>query len=219
VYGCNGGANQHWELQGTSIKSDADGNLCLVTGGTPVWVYSNADSVELFVNGASQGKKQNPTLSHVQWDVQWVAGSIEARGYDKSGKVVKNEIIETTGNPSAIVLTVEYGSKGINADKQDVALIQATIVDSKNRIVPTASNKITFSVNNLGTVIGVGNGDPSSHEPDKSNSRSAFNGYARVIVQSTDMPGVIEVTASSPGLQDGKVSFNSVKPSQYVRAI
>jgi len=132
---------------------------------------------------------------------------------------VKNQIIETTGSPSAVVLTVEYGSKGINADKQDVALIQATIVDSKNRIVPTAGNKITFSVNNLGMVIGVGNGDPSSHEPDKSNSRSAFNGYARVIVQSTDQPGVIEVTASSPGLQDGKVSFNSMKPSQYVRAI
>jgi len=100
-----------------------------------------------------------------------------------------------------------------------VALIQATIVDSKSRIVPTASNKITFSVNTLGKVLGVGNGDPSSHEPDKSNSRSAFNGYARVIIQSTDQAGDIEVTASSPGLQDGKVSFTSMKPTQFVPTI
>jgi len=173
----------------------------------------------LFINGASQGKKQNPPLDHVQWDTAWAAGTLEARGYDKSGRVVKTQTIETTGNPAGITLMVEAGGQGIYADKQDVAIIQVAIVDDKSRVVPTASNKVTFSVNAFGKVIGVGNGDPSSHEPDKSNSRSAFNGYARVIVQSTDQPGTIEVTASSPGLQDGKVSFTSIKPTQFVPTI
>jgi len=178
----------------------------------PVWVYSNAASVELFINGASQGKQQMPQLDHVEWATQWVSGAIRVVAYDAQGTVVATQTIETTGAPAAIVLEVEYGSDGIYADKQDVALIKASIVDSAGRTVPTASNKITFEVSNLGRLIGVGNGDPSSHEPDKANYRSAFNGLARAVVQSTVTVGIISVTASAEGLKPGLTTIKTMAP-------
>jgi len=219
VYSCDGGTNQHWSISGSQFKSDT-GDRCMITGGVkPVWVYSNADSVELYVNGISQGKQKMPFLDHVEWNTQWAAGAIQVVGYDKGGKVIGTKSIETTGAPATVVLEVEFGAKGILADKQDVALITATIVDSKGLIVPTASNKITFTVSSLGRLIGVGNGDPSSHEPDKANYRSAFNGLARAIVQSTDTAGVIEITATADGLQSGKTQVQVMASPRPIRTI
>jgi len=105
------------------------------------------------------------------------------------------------------------------ADQQDVALIKGSILDSAGRVVPTASNFITFTTSGPGAVVGVGNGDPSCHEPDRASSRSAFMGLVRAVVQSTNQPGTITVTATAPGLASGKVTLASKAPQEPILTI
>jgi len=220
VFQCDGGSNQHWDVTGATYQTEAGGDRCLTTGAVkPMWVYSNAASVELVVNGVSQGKKAMPKLGHVEWSPDWVAGSIEVIAYDDKGAVLGKKTVETTGEPASILLEVEMGTEGIIADRQDAALIKASILDSTGRVVPTASNMITFSVSGEGHILGVGNGDPSSHEPDKGNTRSAFNGFARLLVQSTDQPGTIQVKATAPGLNPGATTVKTLPPKQPILSI
>jgi beta-galactosidase len=73
-------------------------------------------------------------------------------------------------------------------------------LDAQGRIVPTAGNQVSFAVSGPGKIIGVGNGDPTSHEPDKASARRAFNGLCAAIVQAFKMPGSIRVDATSAGL-------------------
>jgi beta-galactosidase len=172
----------------------------------PVWVYSNADSVELFVNGTSQGSKPVPHLGHVEWKVRYEPGSIEARG-TKDGKVVLTEKRETTGEAVAIRLTADRTE--INADGEDVAVITVEALDKDGRAVPTAQHPINFHVSGEGVLIGVGNGDPNCQESDKEPKRSLYNGLAMVIVQSTKQAGTITVKAAKEAWEGG-----SLKPAE-----
>jgi hypothetical protein len=213
VYQCDGGANQHWMILSDAVQSEASGDRCMTFGpSSPVWAYTNAASAELFVNNVSQGKKTVPKLGHLEWSPNYSPGTIEIRAYDSTNKVIATQTVTTTGAPAAIKLEIEAGTQ-IDADGQDAALIKVSIVDAQGNVVPTASNRVTFSVSGAGTILGVGNGDPSSHEPDKANYRSAFNGLARVLVQSTLTPGNINLSATSPGLTSGSISIRTVTPS------
>jgi beta-galactosidase len=128
-----------------------------------VWCFSNWDEVELFLNGVSLGRKAMPRNSHLQWTVPYAAGTLMARGYE-NGKVMADEKIETTGSPAAIQLTPDRAT--INPDGEDVSVVTVAVTDAKGRVVPVANNRIDFEVSGPGKIIGVGNGDPSSHEPD-----------------------------------------------------
>ncbi|MGA3046507.1 MAG: beta-galactosidase GalA [Terracidiphilus sp.] len=162
----------------------------------PVWVYSNLDEVELFVNGQSVGSQKVPHLGHVEWKVKFEAGSIEARG-SKDGKVVLTEKRETTGPTVAIRLTADRTE--IKADGEDVAILKVEAVDKEGRAVPTAGNLIGFKISGAGALIGVGNGDPNCQESDKEPKRSLFSGLAQVILQSTKRPGEIHIEAVKEG--------------------
>jgi beta-galactosidase len=157
-----------------------------------VWVHSNLDSVELFLNGKSQGSKKVEPLTHLEWSVKYEPGVLEARG-TKDGKVVLTEKRETTGDPVAIRVTADRTE--ISADGEDVAVLKIEVLDKEGRAIPTAHNKISFKVSGEGALIGVGNGDPNCQESDKEPERSLFNGLAQVIVQSTRTPGTITVEA------------------------
>jgi len=157
-----------------------------------VWVHSNLDSVELFVNGKSQGSKNVQPLTHLEWSVKYEPGVLEARG-TKNGKVVLTEKRETTGDPMAIRLTTDRTE--INADGEDVAVLKVEVLDKEGRALPTAHNMISFKVTGEGALIGVGNGDPNCQESDKDTKRSLFNGLAQVIVQASRTPGAITVEA------------------------
>ena len=158
----------------------------------PVWVHSNLDSVELFLNGKSQGSKRVEPLTHLEWSVKYETGVIEARG-TKNGKIVLTEKRETTGKPESIRLTADRTE--ISADGEDVAVLKVEVLDSAGRAIPTAGNLISFKVTGEGALIGVGNGDPNCQESDKAPKRSLFNGLAQVIVQATRTPGTISVEA------------------------
>jgi beta-galactosidase len=162
----------------------------------PVWVHSNLDEVELFLNGKSLGSLKVPRLGHVEWKVKYQAGEIEARG-SKAGKVVLTEKRETTGPTTAIRLTADRTE--IDADGQDVAILKVEVLDKEGRPVPTANNLISFKVTGEGALLGVGNGDPNCQESDKEPKRSLFNGLAQLIVQSTRGPGEIRIEAVKEG--------------------
>jgi beta-galactosidase len=162
----------------------------------PVWVYTNLDEVELFVNGKSLGSQKVPHLGHVEWKVKYEPGSIEARG-SKGGQVVLTEKRETAGPATSIRLTADRTT--IDADGEDVAVIKVEGLDKDGRVVPTANNLLAFKVSGEGALIGVGNGDPNCQESDKGSTRSLFNGLAQVIVQATKQPGEIRVEAVKEG--------------------
>jgi beta-galactosidase len=125
--------------------------------------FSNADEVELFLNGASLGRKAMRRNSHLQWIVPYAPGTLMARGY-KDGKLQSEEKVETTGAPVAIKLTPDRTT--INPDGEDVSIITVAATDAQDRVVPIADNLVTFEISGGGKIIGVGNGDPSSHEAD-----------------------------------------------------
>jgi beta-galactosidase len=157
-----------------------------------VWVHSNVDEVELFLNGKSQGSQRVQPLTHLEWKVKYEPGVLEARG-SKGGKVVLTEKRETTGKPEKIKLTADRTT--INADGEDVSVITVEVLDSEGRSIPTADNHIIFKISGEGALIGVGNGDPNCQESDKEPKRSLFNGLAQVILQATKTPGTITLEA------------------------
>jgi len=172
-----------------------------------VWCYTNLDSVELFLNGASLGSKKVERNSHVEWKVKYAAGVLEARG-KQNGQVVLSEKRETTGPAAKLVLQPDRTK--IAGDGEDCSIVAVEVIDAHGRLVPTASNEVTFSVTGMGRIIGVGNGDPSCHEPDKPGSqfearRSAFNGLCSVLVQALKHSGRISVTASATGLDSARL--------------
>jgi beta-galactosidase len=127
----------------------------------------------------------------------------------KDGKVAIVEEISTTGEPAAIGLAVDRA--GIAADGRDVSHITVSVLDSQGRVVPGADNEISFEIQGEGTIIGVDNGNPFSHENFKGNNRKAFNGLCLVIVQSRIKPGRIQLITTSPGLRPNKVTLNATE--------
>jgi beta-galactosidase len=168
-----------------------------------VWCHTNLDGVELFLNGASLGSKRVERNSHLEWRVPYTAGVLEARGL-KNGHVILSDQRETTGPPAGIALRPDR--LAIAADGEDVSVVVAELRDAQDRLVPTACNEVHFQVMGSGRIIGVGNGDPNSHEADKPSSssegrRSAFNGLCVVIVQALKNPGNILIEAAAAGLR------------------
>jgi beta-galactosidase len=172
-----------------------------------VWVHSNLDSVEMFLNGKSQGSKSVESNTHLEWSVKYEPGVLEARG-TKDGKVVLVARRETTGKPESVKLIADRTE--INADGEDVSVLRVEVLDNAGRLVPTADNPIHFKVTGEGALIGVGNGDPNCQESDKASWRSAFNGLAQVIVQSTKTPGTITVEAHTENRPQPKIASAQV---------
>jgi beta-galactosidase len=188
----------HWNWQGKEGQE------------IEVWVHSNCDEVELFLNDKSFGRQTMKKNSHLEWKVKYEAGTLLAKGFT-GGKEVLTDKVETTGQPAAIQLTPDRGS--INADRQDVSVITVQVNDAQERFVANAGNEITFAIEGPGKIIGVGNGDPSCHEPDVMSAgswkRSLFNGLAQIIVQSTKDAGQITLTATGKDLKQAQLKIQT----------
>jgi len=193
----------------------------------PVLCYTNCDTVELFLNGKSQGvqgywfprsgmenkysnfpaRARAPRTTsdlHLAWTVPYQPGTLKAVGV-KNGDVVCEAEIATTGEPAAIGLSVDRST--IVADRRDVAHVTVQILDAQGSVVPDADREVTFQIQGSGKLIGLDNGNPLSHEDFKGDHRKAFNGLCLAIVQSTAKPGQIQLTATSPGLRSGSVTI------------
>lgn len=167
-----------------------------------VHCYTNCDEVELFLNGKSVGKQKTVPYKKLIWSLVYKPGKLEARGY-KGGKEITKDIVETTTAPSQVALNSDVNT--LKADGCDVAVIGVAIKDGKGRVVPTANNLVKFTIEGPGKIIGTGNGNPTSHEPDKASQRMAFNGYCLVLVQSNKTAGEIRLKASSETLTSNEV--------------
>jgi beta-galactosidase len=185
-----------------------------------VITYTNCDTVELFLNGKSYGKKSYvfpqqghskvwneydrpyvaPTTSdlHLSWDVPYSPGTLKVVGKKDSKTVI--EEMHTTSAPAAIRLTSDRNS--IRADMQDIVNVKVEIIDKDGRVVPTASNKVEVKVEGEGILIGTDNGNPRDISPMKSKWRNAYNGLALAVIQSTDKKGSIRISAFSDGLKE-----------------
>jgi len=171
-----------------------------------VAAFTNADRVDLYLNGIPMGTREVPTATRVEWEVPYAPGELVAVGLRK-GKPVVMTVVSTTGPAAAIRLQPDRGS--IAADGRDAVPVRVSITDGQGRVVPTADNLVRFSVSGPARIMGVGNGNPSSHEPDKAEQRRAFNGLCLVILQSTGKRGTIHLTAHARGLKPARIAIKA----------
>lgn len=183
----------HWNWTGLEEKQIA------------VWVHSNMERVELFQDGVSLGAKDVPKDSHLQWIVTYRPGRLEARGVRKGQQVIARR--ETVGKAAKLAIRVDRTE--ILADGTDLAFITAEVQDAEGRALPVTDNEVTFRASGAGRVIGTGNGDPTSHEPDTENVRRAFAGLCMGIVQSSRQAGEITIQIVSPGLQSASATLTA----------
>ncbi|MGE5394225.1 MAG: glycoside hydrolase family 2 TIM barrel-domain containing protein, partial [Candidatus Saccharibacteria bacterium] len=164
-----------------------------------IWAYSNAEEVELFLNGKSLGvKKKKGDDLHLLWKVPFHPGTLKAVSRTKGKEVLVNEI-KTAGTPAKLMATADRLS--IKADGSDLTFITVEVQDQNGVMVPDADQQVFFKVEGPAMIVGVDNGDPVSHESFKAPRRKAFHGKCLVVVQSTDKPGVVKLTARSTGLK------------------
>ncbi|MEO8616583.1 MAG: beta-galactosidase GalA [Luteolibacter sp.] len=183
----------HWNWQGRE--------------GQPVKVLAitNAETVELILNGRSLGVKPVDPLEFATWDVIYESGKLEAIAM-RGGREIARSAVETSGPPVALRLTPDRSA--LAGDGRDAMPVTVEVLDAQGRPVPTAKLLVAFELSGPGAVIGLGNGDPNSHEPEKGSRRSLFNGLAQVIVQSlADGKGPLRLQATAAGLSSAEVDI------------
>jgi beta-galactosidase len=182
----------------------------------PVMAYTNAEEVELFLNGSSLGRKKKgepyvipvgekisedrrfTTKYRVVWDVPYAPGTLEAVAY-AGGKAVASTEVRTAGAPARLVLAPDRMT--IRADGEDLSFVTVRVEDAAGNLVPGADNLIRFAASGAGRVAAVDNGNPASLEPFQAKERKAFSGLALLVVRSNrGVSGSIRVEATSAGL-------------------
>ena len=177
-----------------------------------LYTYTNADEVELFINGKSAGRKANNVANpkernRIYWEgVPYSKGNIEARAYTKGQKKpVAVHRSETAGK--AVKLQALADNPEWKADGRDLQHVTVRALDSKGRQDPAAAQLVTFTVDGPAEIVGVINGDMTSNELTVGNTRSLYNGSCVVILRSTGEPGAVTLTTSAPGLKPTSLNF------------
>lgn len=198
---------------------------------TPVFVYTNYPSAELFINGKSQGKRTkdltvtidnskcdsvgSTTFKRQQryrlmWmDTKYEPGTVKVVAYDANGKAVAEKEIHTAGKPYAIKL--EADRTKIAADGKDLSFVTVSVVDKDGNLCPLADNEIKFKVKGKGYYRAGANGNPASLESFQKPQMKVFSGMMTAIVSSTEEAGEIVLEASSKGLKTAKLGIVSEK--------
>lgn len=175
-----------------------------------VWsYYNNADEVELFLNGKSQGirKKQGDDI-HVSWKVPFQQGELKAVSR-KNGIIVKTKVVKTAGIPAKITLSPDHSV--IKSNGIDLSFVTVSVEDKDGNLIPNADQLINFDVSGAGFIAGVDNGYQASMEPFKANYRKAFFGKCLVILQSNGTTGSIQLKATAKGLAPAKITVRTSK--------
>ena len=223
----------HWNWDEESLQD----RKMLVDGKVPVRVFSNAASVELYLNNESLGKKtftkkqtadgrsyqegENGQL-YLEWKVAYKPGTLVAVARDESGKEIARDTVTTADQPSNVRLVKE--EHVIGADGKDLTYIHYEIVDANGNLVPTANNLVHFNLHGQGEIVGVDNGEQASRERYKAQAdgtwkRKAFNGKGVVIVKSTETAGKFTLYADSEGLGSDSATVYTVKRTQSAKEL
>lgn len=174
---------------------------------TPVHVFTSGDEAELFLNGKSLGrKKKGPSEYRLRWDdVRYEPGELKVIAY-KNGKKWAEDVVRTSGKAAKIEIKAEKNT--VNYAKDELAFVTIQVEDAEGNPVPTAMNKIEFSVEGPAEIVATDNGDPTNMTAFPSHSRKAFNGKALVIIRPLGQ-GTIKVTANAQNLEKAKVTIEA----------
>ena len=180
---------------------------------TPVFVYTNFDSAELFINGKSQGiqKKNNASPQsryRLMWmDVKYEPGTVKVVAYGKDGKPAAEKTMVTAGKPHRLVL--EPDRNVIDADGKDISFVTVSVVDENGNPCPTVNDRLSFSVSGNGVYRAACNGDATSLEQFHLRTMKLFSGKLVVLVQSKTTPGDIKLKVEGRGLKNAEVKIIS----------
>nr|HMQ45104.1 DUF4982 domain-containing protein [Mariniflexile sp.] len=191
----------HWNWEGREGKT------------TPIFVYTNYESAELFVNGKSMGiqKKNNTTPQNryrLMWmDVKYEPGTVKVVAFNKNGQPVAEKELKTAGKPYKIVLAPDR--EVVQANGDDLSFVTVSVVDKNGIPCPTATNQLKFKVTGNGSFRAACNGDATSLELFHKPTMKLFSGKLVVLVQSSNNAGTINIAVSGDGLKTGKVALKS----------
>ncbi len=173
-----------------------------------VWAYfSQADEVELFLNGKSIGvRTKNDSTLHVIWRLQYVPGQLKAVSR-KNGKTVLESIVQTAGKPDRIVL--KTSDSDLSIPNNELGFVEIAVVDANGIPVQTADNTITLSVQGVGKLVATDNGNPVELTPFNSPQKQLFHGKLLAILKTSGAKGKIVLEASSTGLKSAKLILNT----------
>jgi len=180
---------------------------------TPVFVYTNYNSAELFVNGKSQGiqkksKESKLTRNRLMWmDVKYEPGTLKVVAFDDSGNPIAEQEVHTAGKPHHLKL--ETDRDVISADGKDLSYVTVSVVDKDGNLCPTATDQLNFTVTGAGKFKAVCNGDATSLELFHLPTMKAFGGKLVVTVQSLEEAGEITLEVKGKGLKTGKMALRS----------
>jgi beta-galactosidase len=182
---------------------------------TPVFVYTNYDSAELFVNGKSQGiQKKNDSSPQSKYRLMWMdvkyePGTLKVVAYDKDGKPAAEKQVVTAGKPYKLVL--EPDRTVLNADGSDISFVTVSAVDKKGNPCPLANDQLSFKVTGQGSFRAACNGDATSLEQFHLPTMRLFNGKLVVLVQSSTNVGTITLSVQGETLKETNVQIKSIK--------
>lgn len=179
----------------------------------PVFVYTNGDEAELFLNGKSQGRRRkNPKSENsverfrLMWnDVVYEPGELRVVVY-KSGKKRGEKTLKTAGKATQLRLSPDR--TGIRAGGQDLSYVLIEALDAEGNLAPLAMDQVSLKINGRGKIAGVGNGNPQSFAPFQADSVNLFYGKAMVIIRSDTDPGNIKLEATAKSLGKTAVNIN-----------
>jgi beta-galactosidase len=182
------------------------------TGTVDVVTFTSCDSVDLYVNSTKIGTKlasDFATNGVMQWtNVPWESGMIKAIGF-KNGQEAATDSIKTAGAPAKLVLKPDRTT--LYADGNDASSIEVDIEDADGNPVFGATNTVEFAMTGPGRSLGIASGDWKNNEPFKATSRKAYQGKALIVIQSTLVPGTINLTVSSEGLTPALLTLTTQK--------
>ncbi|MCD8142178.1 MAG: DUF4982 domain-containing protein [Clostridiales bacterium] len=176
-----------------------------------VCVYSNAPTVELWVNGVSQGRRQMDEGRAAAWRVPYHPGALEAAAYDEAGQVVARDEEHSFGDSAALALAADRAS--LSGDGRELAFLTVTAVDADGYPVKNANDRVTVTVEGAALLVGMDNGDSTDCDEYKTDSRRLFSGKLLAVVAGKPEGGQAVVTVTGPGLQPASVAL-TVAPAQ-----
>ena len=194
----------HWNWEGREGQT------------TPVFVYTNCPTAELFVNGKSYGKqtKSKESLQHryrLMWmNVVYEPGEVKVVAYDATGKVADEKVVRTAGKPHHMELVVDR--KELTADGKDLAYVTVRVVDKDGNLCPHDNRMIRFSVKGNGSYRASANGDPTCLDVFHLPQMHAFGGQLTALVQSAETPGEIVFQATAKGLKTARLVLTATQP-------
>lgn len=209
----------HWIRDRTVLKIVPHWNWAGREGQpVKVMVATNAPRVRLMLNGQVVAEGDVDPIDMVSFQVPYRPGRLEAVAL-RAGSELARDAVETTGAPVRLVLTPDR--QALAGDGRDAVPVTVGVVDAQGRPVPNADTLVHFDVAGVGTLIGVGNGDPNAHDSEKAPQRRLFNGLAQVILQTQrGGQGGLTLRASAAGMEPATLTLDvrAVTPPPAVPA-